>query len=185
MQFVLYMKNTVLILAIMMLFVACKKEKPSNMVTEPTPIIIENDIKELIIKLSFKTNKSDVFKIMVNNIAVDELQKKNIHIIEEVVPTTGADKISANFGANNFSNSVLINIGNKELKEVEIIDITLSFGKNQISLKTPEDQNKYLVFNKFIEKDSTSNTLRTKRVNGAHNPVIYFKRNLINFLRKE
>ena len=44
MQFVLYMKNTVLILAIMMLFVACKKEKPSNMVTEPTPIIIENDI---------------------------------------------------------------------------------------------------------------------------------------------
>ena len=185
MQFVLYMKNTVLILAIMMLFVACKKEKPSNMVTEPTPIIIENDIKELIIKLSFKTNKSDVFKIMVNNIAVDELQKKNIHISEEVVPTSGVDKISANFGDNNISNNVLINFGNKEVKEVEIMDITVIFGNNQISLKTPEDQNRYLNFNKFIEKDTTSNKLRTKRVNGAHNQTIYFKRNLVNLLKKE
>lgn len=179
------MKNSFIIFSLVALFVACKEEKPSNKVIEPTPINIEKANQDFNVNFSFKTNKKDVFKIMVNNIAVDELQKKNIHIIEEVVPTTGADKISANFGANNFSNSVLINIGNKELKEVEIIDITLSFGKNQISLKTPEDQNKYLVFNKFIEKDSTSNTLRTKRVNGAHNPVIYFKRNLINFLRKE
>ena len=122
---------------------------------------------------------------MVNNIAVDELQKKNIHISEEVVPTSGIDEISANFGDNNISNNVLINFGNKEVKEVEIMDITVIFGNNQISLKTPEDQNRYLNFNKFIEKDTTSNKLRTKRVNGAHNPTIYFKRNLVNLLKKE
>ena len=179
------MKKSVLILTVIIGFVACKNDKIVNTEKVTSPIKIEEDDKELVVKLGFKTNKNDVFKIMVNNIVVDELQKKNIHVIEEVVPTSGVDDITANFGVNNISNNILIHLGNKAVKEVEIVDMTVSYGKNRISLKTPEDQNKYLIFNKFIDKDTTTVKLKTKRVDGTHNPVIYFKRNLINLLTKE
>jgi hypothetical protein len=141
--------------------------------------------KHLTVNFNFKTNKPDMFKIMLNNVEIDELQKKNIHIFENVIPSTEDDAITAKFDADNMSNNVVIHLGNKEVKEVEIKSILISYGNNQINISSPKDLDKYFVFNKFIEKDSTSNTLKTKRVNGQHNPAFSFKRNLINLLKKE
>jgi len=141
--------------------------------------------KQLTIDFNFKTDKQDVFKIMLNNIKVDELQNKNIHIYEEVVPSTGFDVIIAKFDAGNISNNIIIHLGNIEVKEVEIKNILVSYGNNQVNITSPEDLNKYIRFNKFIERDSSSNILNTKRVDGKHNPTFSIKRKLINLLKKE
>ena len=56
-----------------------KKEQASinNQNTEKT-------IQQLEIHFSFKTSETDVFKIAMNNIKVDELQRKHIQIFETV-----------------------------------------------------------------------------------------------------
>jgi hypothetical protein len=120
---------------------------------------------------------------MLNNIVVDELQKKNIHFFEDVVPTSEEDAIVAMFDANNISNNIDINLGNKEVKNVEIKSVTISYGDMLFDLTSAEDFNKYLLFNKFIERDSTSKTLVTKRIDGKLNPTIRIKNNLMNQLK--
>lgn len=145
------------------------------------------EIKEpaLTIEFNFKTNKPDVFKIMMNNIEVDELQKKNIYFFENVTPSTTEDSITANFDPGNISNNILINIGNKVPKEVEIVSVVVTYGKKSFNISSVEDLDKYLAFNKFIDINGTSKTITTKRVEGALNPVIYFRRSFIDMLKKQ
>lgn len=141
--------------------------------------------KGLVINFNFKTNKSDVFTISMQNIQVDGLQKKSIEIFENVVPSTNDDAIIAKFDPENFSKDLLINLGDKEEKFVEIKSILISYGNNQINLTTPADLNKHLVFNRFIKRDSLSNKLSTKRIDGRLNPTIRVKRSAINLLQKK
>ena len=154
---------------------------------QKNPKEIEPDIfkKSLTIEFNFKTSKSDQFKIMMNNIKFDEFQKKNIQIIEEVTPSTSEDMIVANFDAGNLSNNIIINLGNKEPKDVDIINISVSYGKKHFNISTPEDLDKYLMFNKFIERSADGNTISTKKVEGVLNPVIYFRLSFINLLKQQ
>ena len=174
---------TVLVI-LLIINTACKNNEEKNAVEEQ--ILVEEVMqpKQLTIQFNFKTDKADVFKIMMNNIQVDELQKKNVHIFENVVPSSSQDEIIGKFDAGDISRSIHIHLGNKERKEVEIVSIHLSYGENQINIATPEDLDKYFVFNKFIEKDPTSKKLKTIKINGQHNPVFSLKLNLINFLTK-
>lgn len=141
--------------------------------------------KNLIIDFSFKTSEADEFKIMMNNIQVDELQTKNIQIVENVIQSTGFDKIIANFGSNNLSKQVVIHLGSKIEKEVTINGILISYGNKQFNLTSPEDLNSNLVFNKFIVRDSVTNRLTTKQIDGKLNPTIRIKNSLINQLERE
>ena len=73
--------------------------------------------KEFIAKISYRTNKDDEFKIMLNNIQQDEFQRKNIYIIEKVVSNSVFENITANFGeVDNLPNEFHINFGVKEIK---------------------------------------------------------------------
>src|SRR5690606_39872307 len=97
---------------------------------------------------------------------------------ENVAPSSTLDKIMATFGEDEMSKNIAIHLGNQEIKEVEISSIEVSYGDNLLSIKTPQDIDKYIVFNKFIQKDPASNVLKTIRVSGQHNPVFSFKHNL-------
>lgn len=144
----------------------------------------KNTPKQLTINFNFKTNKADVFKIMMNNIEVNELQKKNIHVFEEVTPTTEDDIIRAEFDANNISKNILISLGNKEVKEVEIISISVSYGDNHFNFNTAKEFHEYFHFNRFVKKDEGSKTLTTQKVDGRHNPAISLKQNLIKLINR-
>ena len=65
----------------------------SNQQKNPKEIEPDNFKKGLTIEFNFKTSKSDQFKIMMNNIKVDEFQKKNIQIIENVINSAGDESI--------------------------------------------------------------------------------------------
>ena len=157
----------------------------SNQQKNPKEIEPDNFKKGLTIEFNFKTSKSDQFKIMMNNIKVDEFQKKNIQIIENVINSAGDDNIVADFDPNNLSKQIVIHIGGKIEKEVVINGILISYGDKQFHLTSPEEFNSNLVFNKFIVRDSTTNKLTTKRIDGRLNPTIRIKNSLINQLQRE
>lgn len=173
------MKNIVLVaLVTLMTFSCTSKQKEVN-----KPVVVEQAKeveKEFIVNMSFKTSKEDNFRLMLNNIEVDEFQKKNIIIIEKVSPSSEIDKLTANFGYN-ISKNFSINLGNKEVKEVEINSVEILYGNNKISVKSDE-LNEYFTFNKFVVQDTVSNKFQTKKIKGQHSPTITLRRKAINQL---
>lgn len=140
---------------------------------------------KLIVDFSFKTDQQDVFRIMLNNIEVDELQKKNIQFFEDVTPSSNFESFHAEFDANNISNNVIINLGNKSVKNVEIESIKVTYGDNEIIASTPVQITEYFALNKFVTIDSVSSTLSTNRVDNQHFPAISLRLKSINYLKKE
>ena len=120
----------------------------------------------------------------IDNVPVDEFQRKNIHVIEKTEPTTSFEQITAKFGNNNLSNNFNINFGTKELKEVEIVSIQMTYGKNSVSIKGT-DLESYFNINNYINYDATTGVLKTQKVGGKHYPAISAKRIAINILKKE
>lgn len=180
------MKKITILLVLINLCISCNtsEKKTSNLSVTETETN-ENIKKNLSVEFVFKTNKPDVFYIKMDNIEIDELQKKHIHIFENVTPTSKEDKIIAKFDAQNMSKHILINLGTKEIKEVEIIEIALSYGDNHYRFNSVNDINKYFAFNRFIDVEEDSKILKTKTVGGRHNPAISVRQNLIRLLTNE
>ncbi|WP_299114849.1 hypothetical protein [uncultured Winogradskyella sp.] len=169
------MRNFILFTAIILLF-SCQKGKDSKATTNAS------ESKELIIKIFFKTDVEDVFKIMTNNIEVDEFQKKNIVVRETIPITSNFESMTANFGPNNFSNNIIINLG-KKLKEVTFNSIEINYGKNKLIIDN-ENFNKYLRLNKFAEFVNTDFIIVVKTKGEISNPQIALKPSAIKFLKQ-
>ena len=168
----------------MILFASCKKSTEKEQVSNEVKKT-EEVSKQLEIRFSFKTNKTDVFKIMMNNIEVDEFQKKNIQIFETIPPSSQFENIVAKFDEGNMSKNIVFSLGNKKVKEVTIDNINISYKNKVIDISTPKDITKFLRFNKHIKRDSTSKIIKTKKVDGKHSPTFTFSKNLIKQLDKD
>jgi hypothetical protein len=162
---------------------ACKSDSKKKLNVEAQTEAKEQE-KELTVIINFKTNKPDDFKLMLNNIVIDEFQKKNIHIIETVASSTSFEPFRANFGKRNISNYLVFNLGNKEQKEIKINTIEFTYGENTI-LINKSNFNKFLRVNQFIDYDKNNFSIKTKQVEGKHNPSIFARKTLIDFLKRE
>ncbi|RSK41513.1 hypothetical protein [Mangrovimonas spongiae] len=170
------MKKIVLAL-FLIIFFSCKNEK-----AQPKTNIKPIQNKELIVRLGFKTNVKDEFKILLNNIKVDEFQKKNIQVRETVPPSSGFESIVANLGSDVNTRNLLIHLGKKE-KTVVFNGIEFSYGNKNI-LVTKANFNKFLNTNKFLTLEDNGFVFSTKRINGKHNPAIIAKKKLLDSLFK-
>lgn len=178
------MKNIILVVLIALFTFSCLNEQKKESKPIEVEKVKEKEIKkEFIVKINFKTNKEDSFKLMLNNIVVDEFQSKNILITERVAPSSNFESITANFGEN-ISKGFRVNLGNKEVKEVEISSIEISYGENKLSINANE-LNSYFTFDRFVNYDTISNKFKTKRVDGKHTPTITLKTRKINLLNKD
>lgn len=160
--------------------VACKTE-PKEVTEEFIPEKVVEPIKELEVIVKFKSNKDDSFKLMLNNVVVDEFQKKNIHVIEKVIASSESESFTATFGENNISRNFNFHFGSKEIKEIEIESVIFSYGTKKLSIDRSELA-EYFSINKYITLDTISNILKTKKVDGKHNPTIILKRKYMKTL---
>ncbi|MDA8591356.1 hypothetical protein N9L09_00145 [Flavobacteriaceae bacterium] len=175
------MKKIAFILFLSLCMFACKsEEKPSDKAQVEVP----KKEKEWIVNVTMKSNKSDYFKLMMNNIEIDEFQTKNIHVIEKMEPTSSYETINARFGANNISKTFKIFLGSKEVKELDIKSIDIAYGDKSIFMNSSQITNNFNL-NKFVEQDSVTMKIKTKRVDGKYYPVMVLKRKVINQLIKE
>ena len=133
------MKRIVLLIFVTVLF-CCKSEK-----SQETNVRTNEPKQEFTVKLSFKTNKTDMFSFVLYNIEMDEFQKKWIQINQTVEESETISSIVANF-QNNISRNFRINLGNKEEKEIEIESIELKYGEKNIVI-LPNELDKYFKFN--------------------------------------
>lgn len=172
-----------LFFVLIILIVGCKSETKESAVKNDPAVVVEQ-IKELKVVINFKTNKEDEFKLLLNNVPVDEFQRKNVHVIEKVMPTSTTETVTAYFGENNISPSFNFNLGVKDNKEVEIESISMSYGPNSISMSGAE-LSEYFTINKYITQDSTTNKLTTQRVDGKYYPAMILRRKAYNALIKE
>lgn len=179
------MKKTILILAITLIVSGCKSDtnqaKDQN---QPESVEeVKEEKKEFIVDLSFKTNKSGVFQMVLYNIKVDDFQNKYIVISENIEATSSADYMKANF-QENISNSFRINFGNKEIREIEVLSIELSYGLNKINIDS-ENISSYFDFNEYIKQDPITKLLKTEKIEGKLNPIIYLKPQFLRELKNE
>ena len=164
--------------------IACNSDKKETTKGAVEKVTVEEPKKELLVKIEFKSNKTDEFKLSLNNILVDDFQSKNIQIVEKVQPTTESETIIASFGENNISNTFNISFGAKEVKTIDIQSFEISYGKNVITFPT-SDLSKYFILNRFITQDPETGVLKTKKVDGKHNPIIILRPKTIKGLKKK
>lgn len=165
----------IFILFFFVFFFSCnnsKKTQKDKIAEEP----------ELIIKLGFKTNVEDEFVVMLNNIKVDEFQKKNIQVREIVPASSELESIVAKFGEGNKSSNVILSLGKKP-KTIFFNGIEFSYGEKSI-LITSSNFNKFLSTNKFAALENEEFTISTKKLNGKHNPALIAKKRLLDSLFK-
>lgn len=176
------MKKAILLL-LLFAIVACNDSKKTSeeKVTKNEPKT-ENLVKELEVTMEFRTNKNAEISLIMNTIKVNEFQTKNIHIVENVIPTTETDKIVANFGPNNISNKMVVSLGKKEEKEFEIMSMSFKYGENIVNI-APKDLNKYFGFSKFSVLDTLTNKIKTIKVGNAHYPKLYVRKKLWDDLK--
>lgn len=169
------MKKISILLFLALVLFSCENrtDKPK----QQKEIVQNEEIKELIVEMHFKTNKEDTFKFLMNNIKVDDFQTKNIQVLEKVSPSTELDNMSFNF-ENNKPNSFVINLGNKNLKEVEVKSVIVKYGDNIVEINKSNFK-KHIVPNKFIDINEEG-TLITKKVDGKHNPSLVLKKTVFN-----
>ncbi len=161
---------------VLLFFISCNQNSNSSVESNASKI----KKKEFLVSIEYKSNSPDKFKLIMDNIKVDEFQRKSIVITEDVVATTSLDFINANFGEN-ISSRIVLNLGNKEVKKVVINELIMSYGDNSIII----DGNSILdsfKLNEFVEFDSTSKELKTKRINNNHAPALILKPKVINQL---
>lgn len=174
------MKKIILVFVVLTTLFACKSDK-KNINNEVTTELKkqENILK---VYIEFKTNKQDEFKIILNNIEVDEFQKMNIEAREIIPVTASYEKMNVTFFDNIFSNKLLVGLGNDHVKELEISEIVISRGVNIVNVNK-ENIEDYFSHNKYVE--FKNNKIITKKVNGKHVPLLYAKSRLINGLKKK
>ena len=148
----------------------CKQEPTASL--ESIVKVVEDP--ELILNMEFKTNKEDVLIVSLNEIKVDEFQSKSIHVSEKVIPTTASDHISVNFGPNNLSRKLVIDLGSKELKEFEIVSLSFQYKDNIVEI-SPNEIEHYFALSKFSELDKATNKIKTQKVEGIHFPKLYLR----------
>lgn len=170
------MRKVILVFVTVLLLACGKKEKEATIVSNTL-----EEQYELVVIINFKTNKADQFKLMLKNVIVDEFQKKNIEIIENVVVSNNIDRLEAKFGAKNISKNFQIGLGNKEVKEIEIETIKLSYGKNSTLIKATELAD-YFTFNKYASLDENTFKVITKKIDGKHSPKMFLKRKILNII---
>jgi hypothetical protein len=163
---------------IFMTLFSCENKSTTN----ETKNIKKNEKHELIVKMGFKTSVSDEFVLMMNNIIIDEFQKKNIQIKETVPVSVGFESIVAEFGPGNKSSNVILSLGKKQ-KVVVFDGIQFSY-KNTSILITKSNFNKFLNTNKFVTLEKEGFTISTKIIDGKHNPALIAKKRLLDSLFK-
>jgi len=174
------MRKIILVFVVLTTLFACKSDKKNS----NNEVATESKKQENILKvyIEFKTNKQDEFRIILNNIEVDEFQKMNIEAREIIPVTASYEKMNVTFFDNVFSKNFLIGLGNDKLKELEINKIVISRGPNIVTVNKENIQD-YFSPNKYVE--FKNNKIITKKVNGKHLPLLFAKSRLINTLKKK
>lgn len=169
---------------ITLIFISCDTKKP-EVVEEP--IVVENEVKKekpnkLIIIAELKYSQSEDIKLFATNVFINNNRSMNINITEKVNKSDTFNNVTLDFPDNIKPDYQLgINLGVKIPKTIEIKNMNVSFGDSEFSIQGTE-LNDYFTFNKFLEYNPENGLITTNLVDGKLNPIMFFRRKIIDQL---
>ncbi|MEZ4801579.1 MAG: hypothetical protein R2797_02320 [Gelidibacter sp.] len=144
----------------------------------------KKDSNRLTFEIDLETSNADDFVLFANDVFLNNSQFMNIGITHKLNMNETSKKIKFEFPENIKPDAMLgFGLGNKNTKEVTIKNINLSYGDAVFNIHQNEIQN-YFSFNKFIEYDSIANTIKTKKVDNALNPLLFLRRKILDSIQK-
>lgn len=173
------MKINFFITIVLLTLFSCKDEV--KQASENKDIVKESN--HLTVEVTLKTSKQGDFKLFANNVFLNNNQEMNISITQKLNSNSNFEKIVFKFPENINPDSQLgLSLGSESEKLIELESLSLTFGETKFNIK-PETINDYMVFNKFISVDSTTSKITTKKIENKHNPILFFRRKIIDSLQ--
>ncbi len=136
--------------------------------------------KTLIIELEIETDSPEDFKLIANDIFLNNGQSMDLYITQRINPNETSKKIRFELPDNIVPDfNIGISLGTKKEKEVKINNVDISIG----SLSYQINSNNLITYfrpNKFVDYDDESGALKTKTVDGKHNPMIFLRKRYVD-----
>jgi len=133
----------------------------------------------LVVEIDFETNAPEDIKFISNDIFLNNGQSMDLYITQKVTPSELAKKVKFELPENVIPDfNIAIHLGKKHEKEVKINSISISAG----SLTYQIDSKNLITYfrpNRFVNYDQESGTLKTKTIDGKHNPMIFLRKSFV------
>lgn len=167
---------------ITLVLISCNNEKPkvegkSEIIEEKIQV---NEPNQFIMDLNLKSSETDVLKMFANNIFINNERTMNISLSGKINKSENLSTMSFSFPKDIKPDvQVYFSLGTKNEKKIYIENINLSFGQTKFSIKANELED-YFAFNQFVNYNSETGEISTKKVNGKHNPLMILRRKIID-----
>lgn len=152
----------------------------SNVQAESTNIIKKEP--NLVLNFNIKTSEPDEFSIKANDVFLNNNQFMDIKIKQKLNFNELDKNIKFEFPDRTIPDyQLMISLGIKKPKEVEVKYISIEYGDTFFDI--PSDKvNDYFTLNKFIEYSPETGIIKTKKVDGQHNPLMFVRRKILDSL---
>ena len=175
-----------LLLICVILLIACKNEEKTNSDSEG-PVeeinVEEKASNKLTLEIDLATSHPDVFKFFANDVFLNNNQFMNLSVSQKLNENEKSKKMTFEFPENIQPDVLLgLNLGTKEEKEVTINEINLTYGNTKFSI-TPETIEDYFTHNKFVEINSETHKISTKKMDNKHNPTLFVRRKILDSIQ--
>lgn len=152
---------------------SCKEQEDN----ESKPIEVKKN-DELKFKVTLNTSTSDDFRLLLNNIKKDN-SKINIQVSESLKAGDEDQTIEINIKENYFPQEIIVDLGQKEQKTVDIKDIYIK--ASNFELNIPKNKiNHFFYPNQFISYDSIAKNYNVNTSNKNH--LLIFRNRIIDSL---
>ena len=169
-------------LLLILISFACKEDKSEN--TKESKIESkEKKSSKLVFDIDLTTTQPDEFRFFANNIFLNNNQFMNISIGQQLHNNETSKSMRFEF-PENVKPDVMLGfvLGVKKEKDVEIKTASLSYGETKFIINS-DQLNEFFTFNKFIEYNSETKILETKRKDNRLNPTLYVRRKILDSIQ--
>lgn len=175
------MKKLIIILLCTFFLLGCTgkaKETSKEEVKVETPIV--KDLELLSFEVEYKSDRDDSLQFVFAQMELDN-QQEGIFILNQKISA------SENFTTHKYQmfEDYIVLIAQLKLgntpKKMVINKVAIKYSDNEV-IVFGEDLDKYFAFNTYIDFDSKTKTITTKKVQGKHLPHMTLKRGFINKL---
>ena len=177
------MKNLIIAIVIIAAFVSCNKEKSQKEeVKEPAKEVVEVEENKFSVELRVRYSKPDELKLFASDIFISNRRTMDIRISEKIKKSKEFNTIKFDLPNDlipDRETGLLLGSNNENTIYIELLKV--SFGDIEYLIQ-PEELETYVTFNKYIEYNIETGTIKTKKVNGTLNPIIFLRRKILDNL---
>ncbi|MCF6279453.1 MAG: hypothetical protein L3J14_03815 [Flavobacteriaceae bacterium] len=175
----------VFFVALILVLASCNNDKvaPKKENVEVKPEVIVPIKPEIfVIELKLKYSESEDIKLFATDVFINNNRTMNINVTEKVAKSDDFKPVLLDFPENIKPDyQVGISFGTKKPKTIEVKSIYISYADTEFNIPSQE-LNNYFTFNKFVDYNAETGQIQTKKIAGKHNPLMFFRRKILDKL---